>query len=105
MDQPIDDTLCVEEYIVEEIRRRRKHGLQKYGQSVDDNKLTLIQWLQHAKEECLDQAIYLERAIREQRKLDMYNMASFDPAYGKDKSVESLHHPDGTVPMNKCSDA
>lgn len=46
-----------------EIAGRAKMGLAKYGVSVEDNPLTLLQWLQHAKEEALDQAIYLQRAI------------------------------------------
>ncbi len=38
-------------------------GVAKYKVTVLENKLDLKQWLQHAYEECLDQAIYLKRAI------------------------------------------
>lgn len=46
-----------------DIAARQKVGIAKYGITVADNPLTLRQWLQHAYEECLDQAVYLKRAI------------------------------------------
>ena len=46
-----------------DIAARQQLGLNKYGMSVQDNPLTTLQWLQHAYEECLDQAVYLKRAI------------------------------------------
>ena len=48
-----------------DIARRQAFGKNKYGTTVAENPLSLLQWLQHAKEECLDQAIYLERAMDE----------------------------------------
>jgi hypothetical protein len=47
------------------IARRQQVGIRKYGQTVDQNPLPLRDWLQHALEEALDQAIYLQRAIDE----------------------------------------
>lgn len=38
-------------------------GLSKYGCTTIDNPLTLRQWLQHALEETLDKAMYLQAAI------------------------------------------
>ena len=55
----------VEARICAEIAARQKRGIAKYGMTVAENPLSLLQWLQHAKEECLDQAIYLERAMDE----------------------------------------
>lgn len=49
----------------EDLAARQKRGMAKYGVQVADNPLTLREWLQHAYEECLDQAIYLKRAIEE----------------------------------------
>jgi hypothetical protein len=40
-------------------------GILKYGKTVAENPLDLLQWLQHAYEECLDQAVYLKRAMAE----------------------------------------
>ena len=51
-----------------DIALRQAHGITKYGTTVADNPLTLRQWLQHAYEETLDQAVYLKRAIEEMEK-------------------------------------
>ena len=48
-----------------DITKRQQFGLSKYGVSVQDNPLSLRQWLQHAYEETLDKAVYLRRAIEE----------------------------------------
>lgn len=50
------------------IAQRQKIGMKKYGTPVASNPLELEAWLQHALEECLDQAIYLQRAIEQIRK-------------------------------------
>jgi class 3 adenylate cyclase len=55
---PITTALCAE------LHQRAARGLAKYGVSVSDNPLTPREWLQHAKEEALDLATYLERLIR-----------------------------------------
>ena len=57
----------VEARICAEIAARQKRGIAKYGMTVAENPLSLLQWLQHAKEEALDQAIYLERMADEIR--------------------------------------
>ena len=43
-------------------------GLQKYGVTVNDNQLSRRQWLQHALEEALDLANYLQKLIQEEDK-------------------------------------
>ena len=48
-----------------DIGRRQELGIRKYGTTVEKNPLELQEWLQHAYEECLDQAVYLKRAIEE----------------------------------------
>lgn len=55
----------IEGLVVLDICQRQEFGIKKYGTTVAENPLTLKQWLQHAYEECLDQAIYLRRAIEE----------------------------------------
>jgi len=64
---PPDAAACsgVEATVCEDIAKRQWVGLAKYGMSVADNPLDLRQWLNHAYEECLDQAIYLKRAMVE----------------------------------------
>ena len=56
-----------------DIAYRQQQGLSKYGTTVADNPLTLRQWLQHAYEEALDQAIYLKRAMEELNRDDVSN--------------------------------
>lgn len=55
----------IEESVVEDIRSRRELGRAKYGATMERDDLSLRDWLQHAYEETLDQAIYLRRAIRD----------------------------------------
>jgi hypothetical protein len=50
------------------LRRHRQASTardQKYRMTVADNPLSVREWLTHAYQECLDQAVYLKRAIEE----------------------------------------
>lgn len=55
--------------IVESVRQKLHHrsqvGMKKYGTDMMRKDLTTLDWLKHAQEECLDQAVYLERLIWE----------------------------------------
>lgn len=55
----------IEAEVCADIARRQALGIAKYGTTVADNPLDLRQWLQHAFEEALDQAVYLKRAMAE----------------------------------------
>jgi hypothetical protein len=55
----------VEASVCADIAERQKKGIAKYGVTVAENPLELREWLQHAYEECLDQAVYLKRAMAE----------------------------------------
>ena len=55
----------VEAAVCEDIAKRQQLGIPKYGVTVADNPLNLREWLQHAYEETLDQAVYLKRAMAE----------------------------------------
>ncbi|MDI1263887.1 MAG: hypothetical protein PS018_11580 [bacterium] len=48
-----------------DLLQRSQFGIAKYGTALDRTDLTLRDWLQHAYEECLDQANYLKRSIIE----------------------------------------
>ena len=54
-----------ERRVCEDIAARQQVGLRKYCVSVEDNNLSLRDWLNHAYEETLDQAVYLKRAMEE----------------------------------------
>lgn len=49
----------------ERLLERSLAGQQKYGQKMTRDDLSLRDWIQHALDECLDQAVYLERLERE----------------------------------------
>ena len=48
-----------ESRVCADIAERQAKGVAKYGITVEANPLPLRAWLQHAYEECLDQAIYM----------------------------------------------
>lgn len=53
--------------VVDLFQERSQKGIQKYGTTLAGNPLSLIEWLEHAKEEAMDQVLYLQRAIDELR--------------------------------------
>lgn len=63
--------------VCEDIQKRQQLGIKKYGQTVETNNLSLVEWLQHAYEETLDQAIYLRRAIEEIKKTNHKQSSPF----------------------------
>jgi hypothetical protein len=65
-----------EQQVTKDILSRQQKGMAKYGTTVGENPAPLIEWLNHAYEECLDQAIYLKRAIEELSKPSMVGLPS-----------------------------
>ena len=53
--------------VIAQCRSRSKLGIEKYNTTLAENDLSLVEWLEHAKEEAMDQVLYLERAINEIR--------------------------------------
>jgi hypothetical protein len=58
----------IERLVCRDITERQLYGISKYGLTVENNPLPLRAWLQHAYEECLDQAVYLKKAMAEMDK-------------------------------------
>lgn len=56
----------VEDCVCQRIQQRAAGGLQKYGQTIERKDLTRREWLQHAQDEALDLAVYLQRLINEE---------------------------------------
>ena len=56
---------AVVEAVRSDLLRRSQFGIAKYGVTLERTDLNLRDWLQHAYEECLDQANYLKRSIME----------------------------------------
>jgi hypothetical protein len=65
-----------EKRVCDDIASRQEIGIRKYKTTVEQNPLSLRQWLHHAYEETLDQAIYLKRAIEE---IDTTTIKSIPP--------------------------
>ncbi len=53
--------ITVEERVVDRVRARAATGLNKYGTTMERTDLTRLDWLQHAQDEALDLAVYLEK--------------------------------------------
>jgi len=55
----------IEAEVCADIARRQQIGINKYGTTVAESRLSLRCWLVHQYEELLDAAIYCKRAISE----------------------------------------
>ena len=52
--------------VARKVIERQQVGLRKYGVGVAERQdLTVRQWLQHAQEEAMDLAVYLEKLMRD----------------------------------------
>ena len=56
---------AIVESLIQEYRIRSLKGIAKYGTTLEDNNLSLYKWLQHAKEEAMDMALYLHKAQKQ----------------------------------------
>ena len=57
--QPTKDPIV--EQVIDKYRSRSQKGIEKYGTTLADNKLTQEEWLNHLQEELMDAVVYLER--------------------------------------------
>lgn len=57
----------INQSVIDKISKRAAVGLKKYGVGPDRNDLTEIQWLEHAQQEAMDLAVYLEKLIQEKK--------------------------------------
>ena len=55
----------IEDKVCEAIQQRASMGKAKYGTTMERTDLSEREWLQHAQEEALDLAVYLERLKEE----------------------------------------
>ncbi|MFA5375871.1 MAG: hypothetical protein WC455_09030 [Dehalococcoidia bacterium] len=62
------EDLEIEEAVIEEIRRRRDLGRDKYKKTMEREDLGTLQWAQHALEESLDHSVYLKKFMMEHRR-------------------------------------
>jgi molybdopterin/thiamine biosynthesis adenylyltransferase len=61
----VSEASGTEARVCEDIANRQALGTAKYGTTVEQNRLSLREWLQHLYCELLDAAIYTKRSIEE----------------------------------------
>jgi len=55
------EQMTIEEKVIQQIKTRAELGKNKYGTTMERTDLTLKEWIQHAQEEAMDLAVYLEK--------------------------------------------
>jgi hypothetical protein len=70
------------ESVIKQFKDRSNVGIAKYGVTLDRNDLSLIEWLEHTKQEQMDSVLYLEKAIKELRKQSIIDMMNYDEQIG-----------------------
>lgn len=60
----IESTDSVVDSVIDQHVKRALMGKNKYGQTLDRTDLSVLDYLQHAKEEAMDMALYLEKTIQ-----------------------------------------
>lgn len=68
--------LPVEEALAVQSAARAAHGLRKYGVTCDRKDLTVLEWLQHFKEEHMDAIRYAEACQRTLEELGMTELTA-----------------------------
>ena len=58
----------VVEQIVNSFVNCSELGIKKYGKTLDKNKISLLEWLNHSIEEKIDDILYMQRALNELNK-------------------------------------
>jgi len=51
--------------IINQFTTRAEFGKKKYGTDLDREDLPILEWIQHAQEECMDNILYLEKIKQE----------------------------------------
>lgn len=55
----------VVENVISKFSSRSDVGVKKYGTTLEDNNLTLIEWLNHLQEELMDATLYIQKLKEE----------------------------------------
>jgi len=76
----VKDTIV--ESVVKQFKERSEVGIAKYGVTLDREDLTLIEWLEHTKQEQMDSVLYLEKAIKELKKQSIIDIMKSDEELG-----------------------
>lgn len=67
-EMPKPKTDSIVESVVNQFKERSKRGIEKYGTTLQENNLTLEQWINHSIEEQMDNILYLQKLKQELKK-------------------------------------
>jgi tRNA A37 threonylcarbamoyladenosine biosynthesis protein TsaE len=59
---PTPKTDPVVDRVINQFSERSRVGIDKYGKTLSENPLSLLEWLEHLKQELMDATLYIERA-------------------------------------------
>jgi|SRR5678809_499676 len=57
--RPVSDPIV--QAVMDKFKIRHFQGMKTYGVTLAENKASILEWINHAQEECMDQILYLER--------------------------------------------
>jgi hypothetical protein len=57
----------VVEKVTNQFNERSRVGIEKYGKTLSENPLSLLEWLEHLKQELMDATLYIQRTQDEYR--------------------------------------
>lgn len=63
MENQIKDSVV--EQVVDKFNERSRVGIEKYGTTLNDNELSLVEWLNHIQEELMDATLYIQKLKNE----------------------------------------
>jgi hypothetical protein len=52
------------DHVISEFKDRSNVGIKKYGTTLDRDDLSVLEWIEHAKQEAMDMILYLEKLKR-----------------------------------------
>ncbi len=64
--------------VIEAYKKRSKVGIEKYGNTMEREDLTTLDWLQHLQEELMDATLYIESLKRKYRLLTTGTMKNIE---------------------------
>ena len=57
--------------VIDSYKKRSVKGIAKYGTTLSDNPLSVLEWLEHLQEELMDATLYIERLKKEMNDSEM----------------------------------
>jgi hypothetical protein len=63
MEKQINDPIVIK--VMAKYYERSNQGIKKYGTTLENNTLPLIDWLNHLQEELMDATLYIEKLKQE----------------------------------------